>query len=82
LTPDQIKYFDDMERLFGSQGWKNFVEDIDIRQKQEREDLLQPRQTTDGITQAYGRSEVYRYILTLQTTLADVKAQLEGAEYE
>jgi capsule polysaccharide export protein KpsC/LpsZ len=78
LTPETIKYFDDMERLFGSQGWKNFVEDITLRQQQEKSDLLRAKQTVDSMTIAFGRNEVYQYILSLEDTLNEVKKQLTG----
>lgn len=82
MTPDQSKYFDDMEFLFGSQGWKNLIEDIQIRQKQEKDNLLTAKQTTDSMLIAFGRNNVYDYLLSLEPTLQEVKRQLQEGIYE
>jgi hypothetical protein len=82
VTPDQSKYFDDMEFMFGSQGWKNLIEDLQARQAQEKENLLISKATADAITQAFGRNEVYQYILSLESTLSEVKRQLVEGVYE
>jgi hypothetical protein len=82
MTPEQSKYFDDMEFTFGTQGWKNFIEDVQIRQEQEKSNLLNSRQTASDIQSMYGRNEVYSYILSLESVLEEVKRQLQEAEYE
>lgn len=82
MTPEQQKYFDDMEFLFGQQGWKNVMEDIKIRQTQEKDNLLNAKQTASDIQTLYGRNEVYSYILGLEDVLKEVKRQLQEGEYE
>lgn len=82
MTPEQQKYFDDMEFLFGQIGWKNFIEDIQLRQDQEKSNLLSSKQTASDIQTLYGRNEVYSYILSLESVLKEVKRQLQEAEYE
>lgn len=82
MTPEQQKYFDDMEFLFGQPGWKNFIEDIQIRRDQEKENLLNSKQTASDIQTLYGRNEVYAYILGLEDVLQEVKRQLQEEEYE
>lgn len=76
MTPEQSKYFDDMEFLFGSQGWRNVIEDITIRQSQEKENVLTNRQTRDDMLVMFGHNEIYNYLLSLEATLAEVKRQL------
>ena len=82
MTPEQNKYFDDMELLFGLPGWKLFVEDIQIRQTQDKDNLLNSKQTASDIQTLYGRNEVYSYVLSLERTLAEVKRQLQEGAYE
>lgn len=80
MTPEQQKYIDEMEFLFGQQGWKNLVEDIQIRQKQERDNLLSAKTTAHDVTVAFGRNEVYQYLLSLEPTLQEVKRMLVNNE--
>lgn len=82
MTPEQEKYFDDMEFLFGQQGWKNFIEDITMRQTQEKDNLLNSKQTHSDIQTMYGRNEVYTYITSLESVLKEVKRQLQEQVYE
>lgn len=82
MTPEQQKYFDTMEFLFGQDGWKNFIEDIQIRQTQDKENLLNSKQTYSDVQIMYGRNEVYSYILSLEDTLKEVKSQLQENTYE
>lgn len=82
MTPEQQKYFDTMEFLFGQDGWKNFIEDIEIRQTQDKENLLNSKQTYSDVQIMYGRNEVYSYILSLEDTLKEVKSQLQEGTYE
>jgi len=76
MTPEQSKYFDDMEFMFGQQGWKNVTEDIKIRQEQEKANLLTSKVSSGDISVLLGRNEVYTYLLSLETTLAEVKREL------
>lgn len=82
MTPEQSKYFDEMELVFGLPGWKNFIEDVQIRQNQDKDNLLNSRQTASDIQTLYGRNEAYSYILSLESTLAEVKRQLQEGTYE
>lgn len=82
MTPEQTKYFDEMELLFGLPGWKNVIEDIQIRQTQDKDNLLNSKQTASDIQTLYGRNEVYSYILSLEDTLKEVKRQLQEGTYE
>lgn len=83
MTPENAKYFDDMEFLFGQQGWKNFIEDVQLRQKQERDTLLANKPNLNDMQIAFGHNQVYEYILSLEPTLAEVKRQLlEGTHNE
>ena len=82
MTPEQQKYFDQMEYLFGQDGWKSFIEDIQIRQTQDKDNLLNSKQTASDIQTMYGRNEVYSYILSLEDTLKEVKRQLQEGVYE
>lgn len=82
MSPEQSKYFDEMDVLFGSQGWKNFIEDIQMRQTSERDNLLNSKQTSADIQASFNRNEVYSYILGLEQVLDEVKKQLVEAEYE
>jgi hypothetical protein len=74
-----------MEFLFGQTGWKSFIEDIELRMKQEKDDAITRRPNQNDLQVAHGRSLVYEYILSLEPTLAEVKRQLaseQGAEIE
>ena len=82
MTPDQQKYFDTMEFLFGQDGWKSFIEDVEMRQTQDKDNLLNSKQTYSDIQITYGRNEVYSYILNLESTLREVKRQLQEGTYE
>lgn len=76
MTPEQSKYFDDMAFLFGQQGWKNLIEDIQIRQTQEKENLLTKVHAQNDLAVLLGRNSVYEYILSLETVLTEIKRQL------
>lgn len=80
MTPEQLKYFDEMEFLFGQPGWKNIVEDVRLRQEHEKEVALTSKQTSGDLAISFGRNEVYQYILSLEDTLAEVKRQLSEDE--
>lgn len=80
MTPENQKYFDDMEFLFGQVGWKNIIEDIQLRQEREKENALSNRMTAGDLAVSFGRNEVYQYILSLEATLAEVKRQLSEDE--
>jgi hypothetical protein len=82
VTPEQIKYFDEMELMFGLPGWKHFIEDIQMRQTQDKENLLNSKQTASDIQTMYGRNEVYAYALSLESVLEEVKRQLQEVEHE
>ena len=82
MTPEQSKYFDEMEFTFGTQGWKNLIEDIQLRQTQDKDNLLNSKQTASDIQTLYGRNEVYSYVLSLESTLEEVKRQLKEGTYE
>ncbi len=76
MTPEQSKYFDEMEFTFGTQGWKNFIEDIGLRQTSEKDNLLNSKQTAADIQATFNRNEVYSYIMSLEKVLEEVKNQL------
>lgn len=80
MTPEQLKYFDEMEFIFGQPGWKNVLEDIRLRQEHEKEVALSTRMTSGDMLIAFGRNEVYQYLLSLETTLSEVKRQLTEDE--
>lgn len=80
MTPENQKYFDDMEFLFGQVGWKNILEDIQLRQEREKENALSNRMTAGDLAVSFGRNEVYQYILSLEATLAEVKRQVSEDE--
>lgn len=80
MTPENQKYFDEMEFLFGQVGWKNIIEDIQLRQEREKENALSNRMTAGDLAVSFGRNEVYQYILSLEATLAEVKRQLSEDE--
>ncbi len=80
MTPENQKYFDEMEFLFGQVGWKNILEDIQLRQEREKENALSNRMTAGDLAVSFGRNEVYQYILSLEATLAEVKRQLSEDE--
>jgi hypothetical protein len=82
MTPDQSKYFDDMETLFASDGWKNLSEDLQMRQQQEKEDAFTKRPNLADMQAAFGRNQVYEYLLSLESTLSEVKRQLREEVYE
>lgn len=76
MTPEHVKYFDEMEFLFGQAGWKSLMEDIQLRQNQEKDDVVNTKMTSADLTRMSGRNEVYTYLLSLEATLAEVKRQL------
>ena len=80
MTPEQVKYFDDMEFMFGRPGWKHLIEDIKIRQTQDKDNLLTSKHTASDVQTMYGRNEVYSYLLSLESVLEEVKRQLQEAE--
>lgn len=79
MTPEQSKYFDEMEELFATQGWKNLIEDVSLRQSQERDNLFAARRTREDHLISYGREEVYNYLKTMESLLDEVKRRIQEA---
>lgn len=79
LTPEQVQYFDDMEQLFMSKGWKTFVEDMTIR----RNDLVQASlrfSSHESFLIAKGRMQTFDTVTDFERTIDGLKAAILEAD--
>lgn len=79
LTPEQVTYFNDMEQLFMSPGWKTFVEDMQLR----RNDLLQAAlrfSSHESFLVAKGRMQTFDTVTEFEKTIDGLKAAILDAE--
>ena len=79
LTPEQAQYFDDMEQLFMSRGWRTFVEDMGLR----RDDLLKAAlrfSSHESFLIAKGRMQTFDTVTEFEKTIDGLKAAVLEAE--
>lgn len=81
LTPDQSKLFDDFDRMFMTEGWKTFVQDIKEKQDQLFPQLLNSS-TREELFFCKGRNDVYTYILGLQNLMEQARLSMEEPDVE
>lgn len=73
---DQTKLIDMYERLFAESGWKELIEDCSQKREQVKETLVSnSRMTEKELFVAQGQVSVWDYIISLERTIEQVKAQ-------
>ena len=79
LTPEQAQYFDDMEQLFMSKGWKTFIEDMGLR----RDDLLKASlrfSSHESFLIAKGRMQTFDTVMEFEHTVDGIKNAILEAD--
>ena len=71
LTPEQIKYYDDYDEMFATDGWKNFIEEAKTEIYQLQADALDLRPTPEYsldylLGRLQGRAEHLAYLTRLE----------------
>lgn len=83
MTPEQSKYFDDMEWLFLQPGWKTFIDDLTANQEALRACVLNVENEKD-LFRAQGRNDVFNQVIGFEDTIEQLKTSLkdEPEDYE
>jgi len=75
LTPDEQKYYDDLDEMFATEGWKNLIEDCTKEIYQLQADALEAG-SWDEVCRLRGRAEQLAYLVNLEAVTETMKQQL------
>ena len=78
LTPEQAKYFDDLGEMFGTQGWRKFIEELTSEIYNCQVEALEAN-NWETVCKLRGKAEAYAYITKLEDIMDFQKDQLELA---
>jgi hypothetical protein len=81
LTPDQAQYFDDMNEMFMTPGWKTFIEDMQLR----RDDLIKASlrfASHESFLIAKGRMQTFDTVLEFEQMADSLKKSIEEADLD
>ena len=81
LTIDQNKYFDEFEEMFGTNGWKALLGQLEQEIYEIQADALEAK-TWDEVLKYRGRADAWAYLRNLPGILEFQKAELEAGEDE
>lgn len=81
LTIEQSEWFTKMELLFGTDGWKTFMDDVQGFLDATKASAL-GRPNWDGVVFDKGRIAAFEQMLSYEGTCARLKAEMEGADAE
>lgn len=76
LTQDQIKYYDDLEEMMATPGWKTLIEEAKNEVYQLQADALDAP-NWDVVCRIRGKAEQLAYLINLEDISEAQKAQLE-----
>ena len=74
LTPDQTKYFDDLESMFGTAGWRIIVDEARKQIYQFQADALEAK-SYEAICFLRGQAEQLARLVNLQDVTITLRAQ-------
>lgn len=77
LTKEQNEVFDAYDRMFASDGWKMFIEEIKQNQESLFPELMSNSATINEYYFLKGRNDVYMSVLGLQSLMDNVKKDME-----
>lgn len=78
LTPDQQQFFDDMEELFATRGWKRLMEEANSTIYALQADALEAK-TWEQVLVMRGKAEQLAELANMEDTVAISKAQAIAA---
>lgn len=78
LTPDQQQFFDDMEELFATRGWKRLIEEANSTIYHLQAEALEAK-TWEQVILMRGKAEQLAELTNMEDTVAISKSQLEAA---
>jgi hypothetical protein len=79
MTPEQSKYFDDLDSVFGTVGWKVLLAELEQEIYEIQADALDAKDW-DSVCRLRGRAEAWAYLRNLEAVLDHQKAELQGDE--
>lgn len=79
LTPEDIKYFEDMDGMFGTMGWRRFVDEAKAQIYQYQAQALEAP-NFETVAFLRGQAEQLNRIINLPDTLATIRTQAEADE--
>ena len=79
LSPEDIKYFDDMDAMFGTVGWRRLVEEAKAQIYQYQAQALEAP-NFETVCFLRGQAEQLNRLISLPDTLATVRKAAEEAE--
>lgn len=77
LSPEQSRIFEEYERMFMTEGWKMFVDDIKKNKEALTGMLLTQGSDQRVLDLCKGRDDVYRSVIGLQAYMEAARKQLE-----
>lgn len=81
LRPEDEKYFDDLEDMFGTQGWRNLVDEAK-RQIYEFQAQALEAKNWDDVCYLKGQAEQLARLINLRDVTATLRANAEQAGEE
>jgi hypothetical protein len=79
LTDQQRTYFDEMEKMFNTQGWKLFIDDLKGNQEAIKESILSQVDMEKFFT-CKGRYQTLHDVINLRNFLETARKSLEDQE--
>ena len=79
LTPDEVEYYNALEDMIGSPGWKILVDEAKAQIYQMQADGLEVK-TWEQVCELRGRAAALANIVNLETITSYSKAQAESRE--
>ena len=82
LDPEQTKVFDEYDRMFHTEGWRMFIDEVKQNQESLYHMILAPDSNQEVLWFCKGRNDVYKSILGLQNLIDQARKSSEEPDYE
>jgi hypothetical protein len=79
VTPEDTKYFDDLENMFGTLGWRTLIEEAKAEIYQLQADMLEVK-SWDEVLVKRGRALALQDLVDKQEVVAQARKTLEEAD--
>lgn len=76
LTPDDIQYFDDLENMFGTAGWRHLIDEARKQIYQFQAEALEAK-NFETVAYLRGQAEQLARLINLQDTTTSMRANAE-----
>lgn len=79
LTPEQRKYYEDLDEMFATPGWRALVKDMEVQVYQNQADALEAR-SYDQVCELRGEARALAYLINLEAASDAQREMLEDEE--